>query len=621
MKIKRRDFIKITGMSALSAATLPKLSECAELTPADTPNLLFVYPDQHRRQSMGFWSKPEYNNALNGTSDPVITPTLDELAADGIVFTQAMSTHPFCSPFRGMLLSGMFPEQNGIKRNCAAGRNEELGHDIECITDVLSDCGYNTAYFGKAHWHKTVPHFDADGNYVGTASSPGGNYMNSFDTYIPPGPSRHSMEYWYQSVKDSHKNPYIYSNDSVTINGKEDGELHLPKIYSPLNEADHIMNYINNTHNQRDTSKPFCVFWALNPPHSPYSSTNHCDEDAFNTYYKDKNPSELQNRPNVTTSKGSGNVKYYFANVTGVDKQIGRVLSAIEAAGQTDNTIVVFTSDHGEMMGSHDLMSKNIEYEESFGVPLLIKYPQKLKHRIENVLIGTTDLMPTLLSLMGFKDKIPNSVEGTDFSSLLLDPNSSTVIKPDSTPYLNDNDKKKGIRTNKYTFTYSNEGKIVSLFNNIEDPYQLTNISFDSIPEEDKLFLRTQLGLCLAKANDKWYQENKFSDFIIYPQTPINSSDKKADYSSLKLKSFPNPFISNTTISFSLKKDSNVSLNIYNSAGRHVKTVVNNFFNKGYNEVRWNGRNEKNVKVPAGLYIYEFKSENVTKRRKIRLLR
>lgn len=177
------------------------------------PNVVFIMPDQFRRQAMGFWSREKYRGAINGTSDPVHTPNLDRFADESIVFSQAISTQPVCSPFRAMLMSGRFPEQNGVKVNCKAGRDSSLREDIECFTDVLAKAGYSLGYIGKLHLDKPLPHFDKEGNYVGE----GGGYFvdgspesstDCWDMYTPPGPKRHGIDYWYSyGTFDEHKNP------------------------------------------------------------------------------------------------------------------------------------------------------------------------------------------------------------------------------------------------------------------------------------------------------------------------------------------------------------------------------------------------------------------------------
>ncbi|MEM6885823.1 MAG: sulfatase-like hydrolase/transferase, partial [Verrucomicrobiota bacterium] len=296
--MKRRQFIQKSTLGAAALSMTGSISS-NEVIAAETkrPNLLFIFPDQFRLSAMGFWQQQKFRGALNTVSDPVVTPVLDGLANEGMVFTQAASTCPVCSPYRAMLLSGAYPWRNGVVNNCKEGRDDGLHHDIPSFTGVLADSGYETMYLGKTHWERNDPLFDENGDYVGSKTAPGGHRMNKFATYIPPGPGRLANDYWYQCVKDVHKDPRVYSNDSKRIGGKADGEQYRPKTYSPLLEADVLVDYLKNTDDQRDTSKPFSVIWAPNPPHNPYNSEKDCDEVAYRKHYKGKD--DLLNRPNA----------------------------------------------------------------------------------------------------------------------------------------------------------------------------------------------------------------------------------------------------------------------------------------------------------------------------------
>jgi arylsulfatase A-like enzyme len=209
------------------------------------------------------------------------------------------------------------------------------------------------------------------------------------------------------------------------------------------------------------------------------------------------------------------NARVYFANVTSTDKYIGQVLDTLDALGLGGNTLVVFTSDHGEMLGSHDRMQKNCEYEEAFGVPLIMRFKGILKHKIDNLLIGTTDLYPTILGLMGLHNQIPEKVVGTDYSGIIKEPKATNVSRPVSTPFISIEGNKKGVRTDKYTFTVYGDGTI-TLFNNKSDPYQLTNLSFNSLPADDQQMLKQQLGYWLKLSQDPWVVEKKHALVIDY---------------------------------------------------------------------------------------------------------
>lgn len=512
--MERRDYLKastagsvLIGMNVLAAKR-------------KQPNILYVFPDQMRREAMGFWRKKGFKGALRTKSDPVVTPTLDKLAEDSVVFTQAISTCPVCSPYRAMLMSGTYPQTNGVHINCRKDRQDHLRHDLVCFTDVLAQAGYETSYVGKTHWERNEPLFDEHGNYVGTTEAPGGHNMNDYDTYIPPGKGRHSNKYWFQCVKDVHKDPRVYSNDSDRIDGKKDGEQYRPKIYSPRLEADVIVDYLKNSSGRRDTSKPFSLIWAPNPPHNPYTSEDDCDEVAYRKFYKDKKPEELLIRPNIVESEAEvlkrarTSVPFYFANVTGVDKQLGRVLEALEECGEADNTIIVFTSDHGEMMGSHNKFGKLVVYDEAFCVPLLIKYPGKTSKRLEDLMITPVDMMPTLLGMLGLSHLIPETVEGKNYSTEILQGDWSKTPKPKSALFLTQTSK--GLRTNRYTFYLDDQGDQL-LFDNEEDPYQMNPLALENIPPADADFIRSELGQWLKVSSDAWYTEKKFSNLIQYP--------------------------------------------------------------------------------------------------------
>ncbi len=486
------------------------------------PNLLIIFTDEHRRQAMGFWQQPEYNGAINGTSDPVFTPNLDKLASEGIVFTQVMSTHPVCSPHRAMLLSGMFATQNGVWMNCHENSNADLNEGIQCFTDVLYNHGYNTAYFGKCHWIKPTNVFDENANYVGTTSAPGGYLPNKYDIYIPPGPDRHSNEYWYQVLKDDHFSQYVYSNDSATVDGKKDGEMYNAKEFSSKHEARTIIDYLKNNRNQRDPEKPFCITWSLNPPHPPYNRLGDCEPESYKLY-ENMTHDEVFNRPNSTSTASDLNARVYFANVTSTDKYIGQVIETLDILGLDENTLVVFTSDHGEMLGSHGRMQKNSEYEESFGVPLIMRYKGVLKHKIDDLLIGSTDLYPTFLGLMGLQHLIPNEVAGTNYADIIKNPKVRTVSRPISAPFISIESNKKGVRTSKYTFTVSRDGK-VTLYDNLNDPYQQSNLNFDSIPVRDQEMLRQELGYWLKLSQDSWVKEKKHSNVVDYSVSMTNKT-------------------------------------------------------------------------------------------------
>ena len=223
---------------------------------------------------------------------------------------------------------------------------------------------------------------------------------------------------------------------------------------------------------------------------------------------------------------------YYFASVTGVDREFGRLLEALKTRELDDNTIVVFTSDHGETMCSHSLRDpKNSIYRESFNVPFLIRYPEVLTPRVDDLLLSTTDIMPTLLSLAGLGERIPASVEGRDLSQALR--GSGLGERPASALYIrNLNGRRdsagmvhgifpeaRGIKTGRYTMEIAIDRKYavkrILLFDDVHDPYQLRPLDTVARPEL-MAGLCEALGAELRRSNDIWYRERILAEMIPY---------------------------------------------------------------------------------------------------------
>jgi arylsulfatase A-like enzyme len=488
---------------------------CIQQKEENPPNIIYIFPDQYRNYSLGFWSQPGHAKYLQGSPDPVSTPALDKLAHDGIVFNRAVSNFPLCSPYRGMLLTGMYPDQNGLTTNCRDDRDVQLKRDAVCFTDVFAQAGYHVSYFGKCHWQKTEPLFDTSGTYLGSTRAPGGHYINRYDTYVPPGPDRHSIDYFFQALKDDHFNPMVYSNDPRAIEGKADGELYMPGRFSSELESEKIIDYLSNTHGQRDPDKPFLMIWSLNPPHNPWTEKSTRME-FFDQYTESGkvNLNELLTHENADPEVGHY-APYYFANVSAVDHFIGKVLEHLDELGLSENTIIVFSSDHGEMLGSHGKGGKNVPEIEAFNIPFIIKWGNKLPHRVEDLILSVPDVMPTLLGLAGLEDKIPFEVQGTNYAKILKTPNSDPAEKAASALFINMNSR--GVYTGDQMFVVSQrEGEPAEAFgyNHLTDPYQLNRIPFERI--ENGPDLKAELSRLLKETNDSWYREKICSDFLSY---------------------------------------------------------------------------------------------------------
>lgn len=506
---------KTIALSALTATAL------APISAQQQPNVIYVFPDQMRNHAMSFWNEAGFRDSVRFQADPVSTPNLNRFARQSRVLTSCQSNFPVSSPHRGMLLTGMYSENSGVSLNCVANRPvSSLRPDAECIGDVFHKAGYNCAYIGKFHAdHPTPNNPQQPGTYVESR-------IPAWDAYTP-AERRHGFDYWYSyGTFDVHKDPHYWDTD---------GNRHDPHEWSPTHETNRAIDYISNRDNVRDASKPFFMMVSYNPPHSPYRSTDDCPEDTYQLY-ADKSKRELLVRENAdTTMAKAASAAYYFASVTGVDREFGRLLHALDSLGLTENTIVVFSSDHGETMCSHGIEDpKNSPYAESMNVPMLVRYPGKIAPAVDaSLIMSTPDVMPTLLGLAGLGDKIPAAVEGRDYSARFTGEGTSAPLRQGALYIRNVDGAKdadgnvtsyfpvaRGIKTDRYTLAFTIDrktGRLKSslLFDDHVDPYQLHNLDLAENAEIVKELCRLMVPL-LQEADDPWFHQKILSDYIPY---------------------------------------------------------------------------------------------------------
>lgn len=510
--------LKYTLLPFAGALLTLSCQSSKEKVEAKRPNVIYIFPDQFRNCGLSFWGEEGFREHVNFRPDPTLTPNLNAMAKNSFVLSSALSNCPLSSPHRGMLLSGMYPEKNGVTLNCMEERPiSSLKEDITCIGDVYSAAGYNCAYFGKLHVDFPTPN---------NPQNPG-TYVNDkhpvWDAYTPPS-RRHGFDYWYSyGTFDEHKRPHYWDTN---------GDRHEIREWSPKHETDEVIAYLENSRGQRDTEKPFFIMLSINPPHSPYASLNDCEEEDY-ILYKGKSMKELLVRENAdTTMKKTANVPYYFASITGVDRHIGRIMKRLKELNLDENTIVVFSSDHGETMCSQGVDdAKNSPYKEAFNVPFIVHYPAKVKPKVDDLLLSTPDIMPTLLGLSGLKDQIPASVQGSDYSDLFL---GKEIEKPFGALYIqNVNGNRdennlvkdifpiaRGIKTDRYTLSLTIDRKTKKLkkvlfFDDVNDPYQMTNLKPENHQDTYKE-LCNQMGILLKNADDIWYREGILKSLINY---------------------------------------------------------------------------------------------------------
>ena len=425
----------------------------------DKPNLVFVFADQMRYAAMG--------HAHHG--DPVMTPNLDELAKQGLSLPQTRSTYPVCSPYRAMLMSGRYPQANTVVGNINSNpaRPYDLCDDQTCLTDVLSNNNYHVGYIGK--WHLTHPFEpllrDADdkSDYV-------------WNEFTPPH-RRHGIDEWYgYNTYDEHLRPLYWDNNAV----RED--YHFVDQWSTEHETDKAINFLQQR-KQLDNDQPFALFVSYNPPHPPFSQV----PQKYRALYRDMTAKQLLVRENVThqandsaSQQARESAANYFAAVTGVDEQFGRIMQTLDQLDLTQDTLLVFTADHGEMMGSHQRMGKNVWQDESVRVPMIMRLPGKLSADSEDdLLLSTPDIPATLIGLLGLDNDLPAQWQGKNYAQTLHEPNLQN--RPQTQFYCGYGDNARGVHDQQYTFIIKSphqpEDESPILIDRINDPYQLKNIA------------------------------------------------------------------------------------------------------------------------------------------------
>ena len=430
--------------------------------PQKRPNIVYVFADQWRVQDTGYAGNPQ-----------VKTPHLDSLAAQSVSFTHAVAGIPVCCPARACLLTGQHALTHGVFVN-----DVHLADDAVSMAKLFKSDGYDTAYVGK--WH-----VDGRGR----------------SNYIPPE-SRQGFDYW-KALECTHdyNNSRFYADDS-------DQPLNW-EGYDAIEQTKDVQAYLRGRSRDGDgkSDTPFLLVLSWGPPHAPY-------ETAPEAYRQMYDPNSIELRPNVPpemAEEARNWIAGYYAHCTALDDCLGALLQTLEDEGLAENTIFVFTSDHGDMLGSQGEVKKQRPWEESIRVPFLLRWPQRFgwQGREVDALLDTPDILPTLLSLTDIP--IPDTVEGQDFSATIEggeDPSGGAALIYCPHPFgqflrPDGGREYRGLRTRNHTYARDLNGPWL-LYDNEADPYQLDNLvnraSVSSIQAE----LEAQLQRKLSDRGDEF---------------------------------------------------------------------------------------------------------------------
>jgi len=383
----RRQFLRQATVGAAAVAFPAVLRSAAARR--DWTNLLFLWTDQQRADTLACYGNPR-----------VQAPHLNALAAQSTVFDRAYVAQPVCTPSRSAVMTGLWPHQSGC-----TGNNIALRPDTRCFPELLRDrADYATGYIGK--WHLGDEAFAQHGFREWASTEDG--YSAGFSA----GRDRETRSaYHHWLIGHGHKPDKrgTFSRDYAVRVPVEFGK--------PAFQGERACAFLDQ-HRQ----EPFVLHVNYLEPHTPYHSplsALHAPEALAidPSFARDDDPEQIPLRYRLRQgSPGDNEAKlrdirtHYLGNVACVDRSIGRILARLEQHGLADNTVIVFTSDHGDQLGAHRMVGKSVMYEESVRIPCFIKAPGVRGGRRVMSPWSHIDMTPTLLELMG--QPVPDGLSG-----------------------------------------------------------------------------------------------------------------------------------------------------------------------------------------------------------------
>jgi arylsulfatase A-like enzyme len=388
-RFNRRSFMKLAAVQTASVvagcATVNNKSQAQIKISAtgERPNVVLIVSDDHRWDLMSCAG----NKYMK-------TPNLDRLAKEGILFENAFACSSLCSPSRASILTGKYCHQAAA--TSIIWTNNSFRMQEKPFPARLHDVGYHTSHFGK--WH------------LGEGDKP----MNGYDHWA-------GFE-WLGSFFDT----------KVTINGK---------IKSFKGFSDDILSNLAAEYitERAGSGQPFCTFLGLKAPHLAFDYPPRLEHafdgidipkpDSYNEDYGETGRLDYLNRLIDVKKWANGGlpmfdnswekyVKSYYRSALAIDDAVGNVLNALDDAGIADNTIVIYTSDHGYSLGEHGLTEKHFAHEEAMRIPMIIRYPKMIKRSIRRKELALTiDIAPTLMDIC--TGSVPPDMVGRSWKPLL----------------------------------------------------------------------------------------------------------------------------------------------------------------------------------------------------------
>ncbi len=434
------------------------------------PNVIWIFGDQHRGQAVGHAGDPN-----------VHTPNLDRMAAEGISFPGAVAGCPLCCPFRGSLLTGLYPHE------CVPGHEYPMPPEQPTVAHAFGDAGYQTAYFGK--WH-------LDGFKEGNGRSA---------MHIVPPERRGGFDVW--TGYDNNNAQW----DCWVHGGEGEDAFHyrLPG-YETDCLTDMLIDYIHEGGEGERADRPFFAVLSVQPPHGPYVAPQE--------WMAQHTPGAVELRPNVpdvprVVEQARRELAGYYAQIENLDWNVGRVNEALREAGLAEDTYVVFFSDHGDMHGSHGQFRKTTAWEESVRMPFIVyRFGGRYTHHHgrPRAPVNHVDIAPTSLGLCGIEP--PDAMRGTDYSGRIVrgrerreEPDSAYLQLVVPTGHGDSVDRPWRAVVTPDGWKYAClEGQPWLMFNLNEDPYEQANLAHNTRFRAERRRLQGRLAAWIAETGDEF---------------------------------------------------------------------------------------------------------------------
>ncbi len=461
----------------IPAITVLILSSCGSAAQKDKsdlekPNIIFVFTDQQTINAM----------SCSG-NDYLETPAMDQLAATGVRFEQSYCTSPVCAPSRSSMITSRMPHETGYDFN-RSPREEPPEIEFPTMGEIFRDAGYRTVWAGKWHLPESYP-LRAKSNYH---SIPGFELLSFYDSSI------NYPEWGYGDTTD------MYLADAavsfIANYGDEKPFLLAVSFCNP-----HDICYVPTKPDRfpipenMEELPPLPLNFEV-APDEPTLIQNKREQ----TWYG----GEIVAAANFSHTEWQNYIYHYYRMTERVDEQIGRILNALTAKGLEENTLIIFTSDHGDGAGSHRWAAKLTLYEESVKVPFIISWKGKISPGIKQTLISGLDILPTMCDYAGID--ILESFLGKSLKPFLDDPETESdgfIVTELATDPKDPTWKGRMIRMNQYKYNlYSKGERSEQLFNLAEDPGEMQNLVSEPDMQAVKESLRNKLVKWMEETGD-----------------------------------------------------------------------------------------------------------------------